>query len=96
MIDHPSRIAGGQSAYGFETRKLILGQNDIDCTEIVVELIDSFGTDDDARNMRLGEQPCECNPGDRDTMRVSDSTHLCDARPSPVLIDWREIKLAAA
>lgn len=95
MIDHPAGIVGRQSTNGVKTRKLVRGKKDINRAEVVFELFDPFGADDDACDMRLGEEPGKRDLRHRDTASLGNGAHLRNAWPSTIRIDRRKIELAA-
>src|SRR5271166_6812332 len=89
---HPARIFGAKRADRIERRELLGGERQIGGGEIVVQLLNRLGPDNDAYDAFTLQQPGERHAGDRGVVRPGDRRHRVDDVVGALLVDRREIE----
>jgi hypothetical protein len=54
---HPAGVLGWEGAYLVELFEFVCGEFEVDGGDIVFELVETFGSDDDGGDDGFGEQP---------------------------------------
>src|SRR5712664_4408027 len=93
---HPPWILRGKSADLIQLPKLVLGECEFDCREIVLKLVEAFRANDDRGYHRLCQEPCE-----RETCRTTpvcfrDRSHHVEDIPGPLLVHDGKVVFSAA
>ena len=92
---HPPRILRGKHADLTQLSKLVLGECEFSCREIILKLVEAFRANDDRGYCRLGQEPC-----DRETCRTTamcfrDRSHYVEDLPGPLFVHDRKIVVGA-
>ena len=93
---HPARILGRQSAHFVELFDFVGTELQVDGGEIVLELVQALGSDDDRGDHRLGQQPRQGNARRATVVRLGDRSDGIENLPGALFIDEREVELGAA
>src|ERR1700732_2454118 len=93
---HPPWILRGKSAYLIQLPKLVLGECELDRSEVVLKLVEAFRANDDRGYHRLCQEPCK-----RDTCRTTpvcfrDRSHHIEDLPGPLFVHDGKVVFSAA
>ncbi|KAG1600003.1 hypothetical protein G6F46_014050 [Rhizopus delemar] len=93
---HPAGIFGRQRTDLVQRGQFVLRQLDAGGGQVVVQLIDTLGADDDAGHHLLVQQPGQGHLRDRHAARISPRFQDVDAVIGAVAVDRREVERGAA
>ena len=93
---HPARIFGLQRARLIEFRHLFRRKREFGRGEIVIELLNGLGADDDAHHALALQKPRERDASDACVVSLGDRLHRVDNVVGALLVDRREIEHRSA
>src|SRR5882757_3108336 len=93
---HPPWILGGKSADLIQLPKLVLGECEFDCREIVLKLVEAFRANDNRGYHRLCQEPCERETCRTTAMCFRDRSHHVEDIPGPLFVHDRKVVVSAA
>src|SRR5467141_513103 len=93
---HPPWILGGKSADLIQLPKLVLGECEFDCREIVLKLVEAFRANDDRSYHRLCQEPCERETCRTTSMCFRDRSHHVEDLPGPLFVHDGNVDVSAA
>ena len=94
--EHPAGVFGWQGADFVELLEFVGGEFEVDGGEVVVELVEALGADDDRGDEGLGEDVGEGDGGGRDVVGFGDGDEDVQDAPGAVLVDDGEVEVGAA
>src|SRR5580704_14394238 len=93
---HPAWVFGREGADFVELLELVFGELEFDGGDVVLELVDAFGSDDDGGDDRLGEQPGEGDACGAAVVCLRDGGDDVEDAPGALLVDDGEVEVGAA
>ena len=93
---HPAGVFGWEGADFVELLEFVGGEFEVDGGDVVFELVEAFGSDDDGGDDGFGEQPGEGDAGGAAVVGFGDGSHDVEDAPGALFVDDGEVELGAA